>query len=54
MLTAAGNHGPEPYSIGAPGNSRKIITVGASDVMQSGNGKDYSGRGPTSSCIKKT
>ena len=53
VLTAAGNHGPEPYSIGAPGNSRKIITVGASDVMQSGNGKDYSGRGPTSSCIKK-
>lgn len=53
VLTAAGNHGPGPYSIGAPGNSRKIITVGASDVMQSGNGRDYSGRGPTNSCIKK-
>ncbi len=53
VLTAAGNQGPEPYSIGAPGNSRKIITVGASDVMQYGNGRDYSGRGPTYSCIKK-
>lgn len=53
VLTAAGNHGPEPYSIGAPGNSRKIITVGASDVMQTGSGKDYSGRGPTGSCVKK-
>lgn len=53
VLTAAGNHGPEPYSIGAPGNSRKIITVGASDVMQNGNGNDYSGRGPTENCIKK-
>ncbi|HBA98239.1 MAG TPA: peptidase S8 [Lachnospiraceae bacterium] len=53
VLTAAGNQGPDPYSIGAPGNSRKIITVGASDVMQHGNGRDYSGRGPTSSCIKK-
>ena len=53
VLTAAGNHGPQPYSIGAPGNSRKIITVGASDVMQTGNGRDYSGRGPTRNCIKK-
>lgn len=53
VLTAAGNHGPGPHTIGAPGNSRKIITVGASDVMQTGNGRDYSGRGPTESCIKK-
>ncbi len=53
VLTAAGNHGPNPYSIGAPGNSRKIITVGSSDVMQYGTGKDYSGRGPTDSCVKK-
>ncbi len=53
VLTAAGNHGPKPNSIGAPGNSRKIITVGASDVMQTGNGRDYSGRGPTENCIKK-
>lgn len=53
VLTAAGNHGPDPYSIGAPGNSRKIITVGASDALQTGMGRDYSGRGPTRNCIKK-
>lgn len=53
VLTAAGNHGPSPQSIGAPGNSRKIITVGASDVLQSRTGRDYSGRGPTHNCIKK-
>lgn len=53
VLTAAGNHGPGPYSIGAPGNSRKIITVGASDAMQNRSGNDYSGRGPTENCIKK-
>jgi serine protease AprX len=53
VLTAAGNHGPSPQSIGAPGNSRKIITVGASDVMLGGVGRDYSGRGPTENCIKK-
>ena len=34
VLTAAGNHGPAPGSIGAPGNSRKIITVGSSDPLQ--------------------
>ncbi|RKI43189.1 peptidase S8 [bacterium D16-51] len=53
VFTAAGNHGPSPYSIGAPGNSRKIITVGSSDITQAGAGRDYSGRGPTQSCIKK-
>ena len=53
VLTAAGNHGPAPYSIGAPGNSRKIITVGASDAMLYLNNRDYSGRGPTDNCIKK-
>lgn len=53
VLTAAGNHGPSPSSIGAPGNSRKIITVGSSDPLQYRNTKDYSSRGPTESCIKK-
>lgn len=53
VFTAAGNHGPTPYSIGAPGNSRKIITVGSSDIINSSHGIDYSGRGPTKSCIKK-
>ncbi len=58
VLAAAGNNGPNPKSIGAPGNSRKIITVGASDDSISVNlfgnqTKDYSGRGPTPECIKK-
>lgn len=58
VLAAAGNNGPEPNSIGAPGNSRKIITVGASDddvfVEIAGNRmKDYSSRGPTMECIVK-
>ena len=53
VFTAAGNHGPSPYSIGAPGNSRKIITVGSSDIIHRTRGIDYSGRGPTKSCIKK-
>lgn len=58
VLAAAGNNGPLPKSIGAPGNSRKIITVGASDdsmpVNMFGNQtRDYSGRGPTPACIKK-
>lgn len=58
VLAAAGNNGPGPKSIGAPGNSRKIITVGASDddvfVEIAGNRrKDYSSRGPTRECIVK-
>jgi len=53
VFTAAGNHGPKPHSIGAPGNSRKIVTVGSSDMIRNGDFHDYSGRGPTSSCIKK-
>lgn len=31
VVAAAGNNGPLPQSIGSPGNSRKVITVGASD-----------------------
>lgn len=58
VCVAAGNNGPTPGSIGAPGNSRKVITVGASDdkkevVLNGKNLKNYSGRGPTSNCIKK-
>ncbi len=48
VLAAAGNGGPKPQSIGAPGNSRKIITVGSSDSASA-----YSGVGPTQACIKK-
>lgn len=58
VVVAAGNNGPRPMSIGAPGISRKVITVGAMDdnvstEISGGKKKDYSGRGPTGSCIKK-
>lgn len=58
VVVAAGNNGPNPMSISTPGVSRKVITVGSSDDQHSvevlGNKtKDYSGRGPTASCIKK-
>ena len=58
VCVAAGNNGPEPGSIGAPGISRKVITIGACDDNQAVflNGKtmkNYSGRGPTQFCIKK-
>lgn len=45
VIVAAGNLGPRPESITIPGNSRKVITVGAFD--------HYSGCGPTSECICK-
>lgn len=58
VVAAAGNDGPSSYSIGAPGISRKIITVGASDDYQttSSGGRlisNYSSRGPTAYCVKK-
>lgn len=58
VCVAAGNNGPEPYSITTPGISRKVITVGSSDddeaVEVSGKViSDYSGRGPSYSCIIK-
>jgi serine protease AprX len=48
VVVAAGNQGPVPGSITVPGNSRKVITVGASD-----RNKAYSGCGPTKQCIRK-
>lgn len=57
VVAAAGNDGPSDYSIGAPGISRKIITVGSSDDYQpsprGGLLSNYSSRGPTESCVKK-
>lgn len=58
VVAAAGNGGPAPKSIGLPGSSRKIITVGACDdhipvKLPSGEMVDYSGRGPTEDCIMK-
>lgn len=58
VVVAAGNMGPKNGTITTPGISRKVITVGCSDdhkeihVMGS-KMIDYSGRGPTSSCICK-
>lgn len=51
VVAAAGNQGPRPSSITAPGCSKKIITVGSSDMLE---GKSaVSGRGPTSECVCK-
>lgn len=47
VVASAGNKGPEPFSISAPGNSRKIITVGYHSR------KSNSSIGPTYHCIKK-
>lgn len=58
VVVAAGNMGPKNGTITTPGISRKVITVGCSDdhkeVNVMGNRMiDYSGRGPTGSCICK-
>lgn len=58
VVVAAGNMGPDIGTITTPGISRKVITVGCSDDHQEvnvlGNRMvDYSGRGPTDSCICK-
>ena len=58
VVVAAGNNGPGSMTITTPGISRKVITVGCSDdykeidVMGS-RMVDYSGRGPTGSCVLK-
>lgn len=52
VVAAAGNNGPKKMSITTPGISRKIITVGASE-MSNYNKNQYSGRGPTKNCIVK-
>ena len=51
VVTAAGNMGPHPGTITAPGSSKKVITVGSSDMLTRHQG--ISGRGPTSQCICK-
>ena len=47
VVAAAGNNGPEPGSITAPGSAKKIITVGGEETELGG------GRGPTVECIMK-
>lgn len=51
VVAAAGNMGPGHGSVTAPGSSRKIITVGSSDMMVKNQG--ISGRGPTRDCVSK-
>ena len=51
VVTAAGNQGPRPGSITAPGSSKKVITVGSSDVLEGRSA--ISGRGPTAECVCK-
>ena len=51
VVAAAGNQAPGAGTVTAPGSSRKIITVGSSDML---NGrKAVSGRGPTFDCVCK-
>lgn len=51
VVAAAGNQGPKISSITAPGSSKKIITVGSSDLLK---GKSaVSSRGPTIDCVCK-
>lgn len=58
VVAAAGNNGPMPMSVTAPGISRKIITIGAADdykqiYLRGKKISNYSGRGPTRECIQK-
>ncbi len=47
VVAAAGNDGPDEFTITVPGISRKIITVGSSDP------KSFGSRGPNRCCIVK-
>ena len=51
VVTAAGHQGPRPGSITAPGSSKKVITVGSSDLLEGRSA--ISGRGPTAECVCK-
>ena len=51
VVAAAGNQGPGDGTVTAPGSSRKIITVGSSDLLTGRTA--ISGRGPTFECVCK-
>ena len=56
VVAAAGNMGPGSMTITAPGNSRKVITVGSSTQFwrrQRNVNANYSGCGPTQECVCK-
>lgn len=51
VVAAAGNRGPNAGTVTAPGCSKKIITVGSSDMLTGKNAT--SGCGPTYECVCK-
>ncbi len=51
VIVSAGNYGPGEGSIAVPGNSRKVITIGALEGQ--GMTEGCSGAGPTDGCIMK-
>lgn len=51
IVAAAGNRGPGAGSVTAPGSSKKVITVGSSDLLE--GQYPISGRGPTLECVCK-
>ena len=51
VVVSAGNYGPKDGTIAIPGSSRKVITVGSSDMLEGRSG--ISGRGPTRECVCK-
>ncbi|MBP3338081.1 MAG: S8 family serine peptidase [Lachnospiraceae bacterium] len=55
VVCAGGNNGPKKQSITVPGNSQKVITVGACDdeVKSTAGRINYSGRGPLCNCVIK-
>lgn len=58
VVASAGNDGPQKGSVASPGDSRKIITVGAYEEIRrgkvcTGQRWKYSGRGPSDACIVK-
>ena len=56
VVASAGNYGPGEGTVSVPGTSKKIITVGSSDIIVSAGGKHtsfYSGCGPTHECVVK-
>jgi serine protease AprX len=46
VCAAAGNEGPNPYTVGSPGCARNVITIGACNDQQ--HIASFSSRGPTS------
>ncbi|MCE1245454.1 MAG: S8 family peptidase [Firmicutes bacterium] len=58
VVAAAGNEGPGPSTVGAPGDSPHAISVGAADDMNTPDPKDdkianFSSRGPTPGGLMK-